>query len=359
MKSNYNQGPYPTKGMALYSADGQFKPIKFQRHTLNPKDVAIKIQYCGICHSDIHSGREHWQKQIFPLIPGHEIAGVVVAVGSSVNKFKIGARVGVGCLVNSCKHCNPCINGLEQYCQAEAIFTYGSKDRDGSMTQGGYSTYILVDEDFVINIPDSIDLAHAGPMMCAGITVYSPFRKWNIGPGKKVGIVGLGGLGHLGVKIASAMGAEVTVLTTSQDKIDDAKKFGAKNAILNTDGADLSAYRHSLDFVLDTIPYHHNLDLLVSLLKLDATLCLVGIGKVTEPNELNPFSLIFNRNSFAGSLIGGIKETQELVDFCALNNIRPDITKITMDQIDDAWTQILNKKAHYRFVIDMTMERVD
>lgn len=350
---SYGQGPYNTKGMALYSTDGHFKPIQFQRRALGPKDVAIKLEYCGICHSDIHHGLGHWKKEIFPLIPGHELAGVVVAIGANVNKFKIGSRVGIGCLVNSCRHCNQCLEGFEQYCEKGPILTYGSTDRDGSITQGGYSTLNVVDEDFVINIPDLIDLAYAGPMMCAGITVYSPLRKWNVGPGKKVGIVGLGGLGHMGVKLASAMGAEVTVLTTSKDKINDAKQFGAKHVIINENGINLSAHRRSLDFILDTVPYQHDLDRLISLLKMDSTLCLVGVGKVTESNQLNPFSLVSSRSSFAGSLIGGIKETQELVDFCASHKIKPEITKITTKEIDDAWDKVINKKARYRFVIEI------
>jgi len=354
---NFKQGPYPTHGMALYSSTDSFKHMHFQRRALGPKDVAIKIEYCGICHSDIHTGREHWGKAPFPLIPGHEVAGVVAAIGSSVTKFKIGSHVGVGCLVNSCRTCNPCQSGLEQYCENGYVLTYGSKDRDGSITQGGYSTFSVVDEDFVINIPDVIDLAQAGPMMCAGITMYSPLRRWQVGPGTKVGIVGLGGLGHMGVKIASAMGAEVTVLTTSKDKLNDAKKFGAQNVILNEDEIDLSKYKRSLDFIIDTIPYKHNLDRIISLLKMDSTLCLVGVGKVTEPNQINPFSLLWARSSFAGSQIGGIKETQELVDFCALHNIRPEITKISMEEIDDAWIKVIDKKARYRFVIDMNNQK--
>jgi uncharacterized zinc-type alcohol dehydrogenase-like protein len=352
-KKSYGQGPFPAEGMALYSSHGPLKLMKFQRRALGPKDVAIKLQFCGVCHSDIHHGREDWRKETFPLITGHELAGVVVAVGSSVSKFKVGSRVGVGCMVNSCRHCGPCEAGMEQYCENGTVLTYGSKDRDGSMTQGGYSTFNVVDEDFVIDVPDVIDLAHAGPLMCAGITVYSPLRRWSVGPGKKVGVVGLGGLGHMATKIAAAMGAEVTVLTTSRNKAEDAKRFGAKTVIVNQDGADLSKHKRSLDFILDTVPYQHDLDRLVPLLKLDATLCLVGVGKVTEPNQLGPFSLLGARNSFASSAIGGVRETQELVGFCALHGIRPEITKIPREKIDDAWTKVVDKQARYRFVIDM------
>jgi len=353
-KKSYGQGPFPAEGMALYSSEGPHKLMKFQRRALGPKDVAIKLQYCGICHSDIHHGRQHWRKETFPLITGHELAGVVVAVGSSVSKFKVGSRVGVGCMVNSCRHCGPCESGMEQYCENGNVLTYGSKDRDGSMTQGGYSTFNVVDEDFVIDIPDVVDLAHAGPMMCAGITVYSPLRRWSVGPGKKVGVVGLGGLGHMAVKIAAAMGAEVTVLTTSSAKVEDAKRFGAKTVIVNAQGADLSKYRRSLDFIVDTVPYQHDLERLIPLLKMDATLCMVGVGKTTEPHQIGPFSLLRDRTSFASSQIGGIRETQELVHFCALHDIRPEIIKIPMAKIDDAWTKVVDKQARYRFVIDMT-----
>jgi uncharacterized zinc-type alcohol dehydrogenase-like protein len=353
MKS-YGQGPFPAEGMALYSSDGPHKAMKFQRRALGPKDVAIKLQYCGVCHSDIHHGREHWRKEPFPLITGHELAGDVVAVGSSVSKFKVGSRVGVGCMVNSCRRCGPCESGMQQYCENGNVLTYGSKDRDGSITQGGYSTLNVVDEDFVIDIPDAIDLAHAGPMLCAGITVYSPLRRWSVGPGKKVGVVGLGGLGHMATKIASAMGAEVTVLTTSRNKVDDARRFGAKTVIVNEEGADLSKHRRSLDFILDTVPYQHDLERLVPLLKMDSTLCMVGVGKITEPHQIGPFSLLRDRTSFASSQIGGIRETQELVGFCALHGIRPEITKIPMSGIDDAWTKVVDKEARYRFVIDMT-----
>jgi uncharacterized zinc-type alcohol dehydrogenase-like protein len=347
------QGPYPTEGMAVYSATEPLKPFKFKRRALGPKDVAMKLHYCGICHSDIHHGREHWKKEPFPLVPGHELAGVVVAVGSSVSKFKVGDRVGVGCMVNSCRHCAMCDVGMEQYCENGNVLTYGSKDRDGTMTQGGYSTFNVVDEDFVIRVPDSIDLADAGPLMCAGITVYSPFRRWSVGPGKKVGVVGLGGLGHMAVKIAKAMGAEVTVITTSQSKVGDARKFGAKDVIVNPDSADLSKFKRSLDFIIDTAPYKHKLDKLFTLLKQEATFCMVGVGKVSEPYEIGPFALLASRNSYAGSQIGGIRETQELVDFCALHKIRPEISIISMNGISDAWDKVVEKKARYRYVIDM------
>jgi alcohol dehydrogenase (NADP+) len=347
-------GPYPVEGMAVSSAEGPHRRLTFQRRALGPKDVAIQLQYCGICHSDIHHGREHWRKESYPLVTGHELAGVVVAVGSSVSKFKVGARVGVGCMVSSCRHCGPCESGMEQYCENGNVLTYGSKDRDGSMTQGGYSTFNVVDEDFVIGVPDAIDLAHAGPMMCAGITVYSPLRHWSIGPGRRVGVVGMGGLGHMAVKIAAAMGAEVTVITTSSAKVEDARRFGAKAVVVNGPGADLSKHKRSLDFVLDTVPYQHDLERLFSLLKLDATLCVVGVGRITEPHQIGPFSLLRSRNAFASSQIGGIRETQEAVDFCAVHGIRPEVTRIPMSGIDEAWNKVVAKQARYRFVIDMS-----
>ena len=351
--NNIGQGPYPAEGMAVYSATEPLKPFKFTRRALGPKDVAFKLHYCGVCHSDIHHGHEDWRKEKFPLVPGHELAGVVAAVGSSVSKFKVGDRVGVGCMVNSCHHCAMCDIGMEQYCENGAVFTYGSTDRDGTMTQGGYSTFNVVDEDFIIHVPDAVDLADAGPMMCAGITVYSPFRHWSIGPGKKVGVVGLGGLGHMAVKIATALGAQVTVITTSPSKVDDARKFGAKEVIVNPDSADLSKHRRTLDFIIDTAPYKHKLDKLFTLLKQDATYCMVGVGKVSDPYEIGPFSLLASRNSYASSQIGGIRETQELVDFCALHHIRPEITKISMNEISDAWVKVVDKKVRYRYVIDM------
>jgi len=349
------EGPFSCEGMAASNANGNHKLRKFERRALQPKDVAFKILYCGICHSDIHTVREDWGPVKYPLITGHELAGEVVAVGSSVSKFKVGARVGVGCMVNSCRHCDPCVNGTEQYCENGSVMTYASEDRDGTTTQGGYSTFNVVDEDFVIRVPDAIDLADAGPMMCAGITVYSPLRHWSVGPGQKVAIVGMGGLGHMGVKIATAMGAEVTVITTSKDKTEDAKRFGAKHVILNHEGVDFSKYKRTFDFILDTVPYRHDLERLLPMLKMNATLCVVGIGKVTEPHQIGPFTLTGSRNSFASSGIGGIRETQELVDFCALHKIRPEIQKIPMGEIDVTWKKVFEKKARYRFVIDMKM----
>ena len=353
MKSIYGQGPYPVQGMAAYSYDGALKIMNFERRTLGPKDVAIKLHYCGVCHSDIHTIHEDWGKIQFPQIVGHELAGEVVAVGSSTSRFVVGARVGVGTIVNSCRHCSECESGHENYCLNGDTQTYASKDRDGSITQGGYSTFVVVDEDFVISIPDAMDLSEAGPLLCAGITVYSPLRKWGVTTGMKVAILGMGGLGHIAVKLAKAFGAEVTVFTTSPDKVEDAKRFGATKVVINKDGADFTRYNHSFDFALDTIPYKHNIKLFIPLLKRDAIFCRVGAGRVDDDIETGQMSLALFRNSIAGSNTGGIRETQDMINFCALNNIKPEIVKIPMNGIDNAWKKVVDKKARYRYVIDV------
>src|SRR6266576_4704659 len=350
--SGLGNGPYPAEGMAGYSETGPLQFLKFQRRAVGPKDVAIKIHYCGVCHSDIHTIHGDWGNIHYPQIVGHEIAGEVVALGSSVSKFNVGSRVGVGTMVDSCRHCPECLRGSENYCENANTQTYGSKDRDGSITQGGYSKFVVVDEDFVLSIPDSIDLAEAGPLLCAGITVYSPLRHWSVALGKKVAIVGLGGLGHLAVQLATALGAEVTVITTSPDKVEDARRFGAKDILMNKDGADFSKYKGAFDLILDTIPYQHDLDRFIPILKRDATLCRVGVGKLTTPNAYSQMTTVLSRTSLAGSNTGGIRETQEMLSFCALNKIKPQIAKISLDEIDEAWSKVMAKKARYRFVID-------
>ena len=347
------KGPYPTEGMAAYAPTGPHKRMTFQRRALGPKDVAIKIHFGAICHSDIHTIHEDWGPVTFPQIVGHEITGTVVEVGSSASKFTVGARVGVGTMVNSCRVCTECLAGHENYCLNGNVQTYASKDRDGTITQGGYSTFIVVDEDFVIRVPDAVDLAAAAPLMCAGITVYSPLRHWGVTTSSQVAIVGMGGLGHLAVKLASALGAEVTVFTTSPDKESDAKRFGARSVVVNRDGADFSKYRHAFDFALDTVPYKHDLNRFIPTLKRDATYCRVGVGKVADSNEVGQMGLVMYRNALAGSNTGGIRETQDLVDSCALHKIQPEIAKIAMSGIDDAWTKVVAKQARYRFVIDV------
>jgi uncharacterized zinc-type alcohol dehydrogenase-like protein len=347
------RGPFPAEGMAAYSPSGPLKPMQLQRRALGPKDVAIQLHYCGVCHSDIHTVRGDWGQIQYPQIVGHELAGEVVAVGSSVSKFLLGSRVGVGTMVNSCRHCSECEAGHENYCLNGNTQTYASRDRDGSITQGGYSTFIVVDEDFVLSIPDAIDLAAAGPLLCAGITVYSPLRRWGVSAGKRVAVVGMGGLGHLAVKLAKAMGAEVTVFTTSPEKTNDAKRFGATNVVINKDGADFSAFKHAFDFALDTVPYRHDLNRFVPLLKRDATYCRVGVGKTVDTVDVGQMSLVQYRNAIAGSNTGGVRETQDMLDFCVLNNIRPVIEKIPMTGIDEAWSKVFEKKARYRFVIEI------
>lgn len=353
LTSRNNSGPIAAQGMAAYSPDGPLKLMAFKRRALGPKDVAIKLHYCGVCHSDIHTIHEDWGKVHFPQIVGHELAGEVITVGSSASKFIVGARVGVGTMVNSCRHCSECEAGHENYCLNGNVQTYGSKDRDGSITQGGYSTVVVVDEDFVINIPEAMDLAEAGPLLCAGITVYSPLRRWGVTTGMKVAILGMGGLGHIAVKLAKALGAEVTVFTTSADKVDDAKRFGATNVVINKEDADFSAYNHQFDFALDTIPYVHNIKPFIPLLKRDATFCRVGVGKVSDDIETGQMSLVMFRNAIAGSNTGGLQETQDMINFCALNHIKPEIVKIPMKGIDNAWKQVVDKKARYRYVIDI------
>ena len=256
-------------------------------------------------------------------------------------------------MVNSCRHCVECEAGHENYCLEGNTQTYASKDRDGTITQGGYATFVVVNEDFVVNVPSVIDLAEAGPLMCAGITVYSPLRHWGISPGKKVAIVGMGGLGHMAVKLAKAMGAEVTVFTTSPEKVADAKRFGAANVVVNRDGADFSAFKRAFDFALDTVPQRHDIGRFVPLLTRDATYCRVGVGKVADTIDVGQMSLVMFRNAIAGSNTGGIRETQEMIDFCALNNIRPEIQKIAMTGIDDAWSKVVDKNARYRFVVEI------
>lgn len=346
-------GPYPSEGMAAYATTGPHRRMTFQRRALGPKDVAIEIHYSGVCHSDIHTIRGDCGPVTYPQIVGHEIAGTVVAVGSSASKFTVGARVGVGTMVNSCRRCTECHAGHENYCLNGNTQTYGSRDRDGTITQGGYSTFVVVDEDFVIRVPDTMDLADAGPLLCAGITVYSPLRHWGVSPGQQVAVVGMGGLGHLAVKLATALGAGVTVFTTSPDKADDARRFGARDVVVNRDGADLSTYRHAFDFALDTVPVQHDLNRFVPLLKRDATYCRVGVGKVADANAVGQMNLVLYRNAVAGSNTGGIRETQDMIDFCARHRIRPEITKIAMSGIDDAWQKVVDKQARYRFVIDV------
>lgn len=345
--------PHPmthAKSRAVFEPTGKFLPHDLERREVGPKDVLIEIKYAGICHSDIHTARGEWGPVKYPLVPGHEIAGVVTAVGSEVEKYSVGDRVGVGCMVNSCQECGHCHDGEEQYCSKGFVGTYGAVDRDGTVTQGGYSTHIVVTEGFVVRIPDSIPLDKAAPLLCAGITTYSPLRHWNVEPGQKVAVVGMGGLGHMAVKIAHALGAEVTVLSQSLSKKEDGIRFGAKDYRSTNDPETFAELRGTFDFILNTVSAKINVDAYLSLLAVNGT--LVNVGAPAEPLSVNVFSLIMQRKSFAGSLIGGIRETQEMLDFCAEHGITPEIETITADQIDTAYERMLKSDVKYRFVID-------
>lgn len=342
------------KGFAAQSAKSPLTPFSFERRAPKDHDVVIDIKYCGICHSDIHMTRDEWGfGSMFPMVPGHEIAGVVRAVGGKVTKYKVGDRVGVGCMVDSCRECAHCDQKMEQYCLKGQTGTYGSVERDGSAaTQGGYSNVIVVTEDFVLRIPDSLPLDRAAPLLCAGITLYSPLTHWKAGPGKKVGIMGLGGLGHVGVKIAAALGAEVTVLSHSEGKRADAQKMGAHHFLLTKTPSAFRENANSFDLIINTISSAElNMADFFGLLKLDGT--LVSVGAPEKPLSVHPFPLIMMRRNFAGSLIGSIKETQEMLDFCAEHKITPDIEVIAPEAINTAYERVLKSDVRYRFVIDM------
>ena len=328
------------------------KQLEIQRREVTAKDVEIDILYCGVCHSDLHTARNEWGGTVYPNVPGHEIVGRITKVGADVTKFKIGDLAGVGCMVDSCRECESCREGLEQYCENGNIQTYNSHDKHlNGQTFGGYSERVVVDEDFVLHIPDNLELAAVAPLLCAGITTYSPLRHWNVGPGKKVGIVGIGGLGHMGVKIAKAMGAKVVVITTSASKVDDAKRLGADEVILSTDPEQMKDNVGTLHFILDCVSAQHDINAYLSLLKRDGSLTLVGAPE--HPLPVAPFSLIPMRKSFAGSMIGGIAETQEMLDFCGKHNITSDIELIRIQDINAAYDRLLKSDVKYRFVIDM------
>ncbi len=336
------------------SATTPLAPLTIERRTPADRDVAIDILFCGVCHSDLHTVRGEWAGTQFPSVPGHEIVGRVTAVGPKVTKFSVGDIVGVGCMVDSCQHCTPCEQGLEQYCDNGFTGTYnGPEQGTGANTFGGYSAHIVVRESFVLRIthPEA-QLAEVAPLLCAGITTYSPLRQWNAGPGKKVGIVGLGGLGHMGVKIAAAMGAHVVLFTTSDSKREDAKRLGAHEVVVSKNADEMAAHANSFDLIVNTVAAPHGLDAFLALLKLDGTMSLVGAPASPHPSP-NVFSLIMKRRRLAGSLIGGIRETQEMLDFCAQHGIVADIESIRMDEIETAYERMLTSDVRYRFVIDM------
>ena len=342
----------PTKGYAAQSSTTPLAPFNFERRDPGSHDVEIDILFCGVCHTDIHLLKNDWGMSIYPMVPGHEIVGRVVSVGGHVKKFKPGDIAGVGCLVDSCRVCEYCKQGLEQYCQGGFVLTYSSLEKDGkTVTQGGYSTKIVVDERFVLKISNSLSHAKAAPLLCAGITTYSPLRHWKVGKGHKIGIIGLGGLGHMAIKFAASFGAEVTVLSTSPGKKGDAEKLGAHNFVVTTDEEQMKATANTLDFILDTLSANHDYNKYVSLLKVDGTLICVGLP--TEPMQIPAFNIVFTRKCVAGSLIGGLPETQEMLDYCAEKNIVADIELIPIKKIYEAYDRMIKSDIKYRFVIDI------
>lgn len=345
---------FACNGYAAQTPTSPLAPFSFERRDPGPNDVQIDILYCGICHSDIHTARGEWNNHDFPVVPGHEIVGKVVAVGAEVSQFKVGDLAGFGCMVDSCRHCPSCTAGLEQYCEDGGFTgTYAAPDKKtpGMFTYGGYSKSIVVDQGFVLRVPTGLELAAVAPLLCAGITTYSPLRHWKVGPGSKVGIVGLGGLGHMGLKIAHAMGAEVTLFTTSPNKAEDAKRLGAHHVVISKDADQMASQANTFDFVLDCVSAQHDINAYLAVLKRDGT--LVQVGAPPEPLPVAAFNLIMSRKSFAGSLIGGIAETEEMLDFCAKHNIVSDIEMISIDQINEAYERVISSDVKYRFVIDM------
>ena len=341
-------------GYASQSASSPLAPFAFERRDAGPDDVQIDILYCGVCHSDLHTARGEWGNSVYPVCPGHEIVGRITKVGASVDRFHEGDLAGVGCMVDSCGTCASCREGLEQYCEVGFTGTYNDPDKKspGLRTYGGYSKTIVVDQSFVLRIPESLELAAVAPLLCAGITTYSPLRHWRVGPGQKVGIVGLGGLGHMGVKLARSMGADVTLFTTSAGKVEDGKRLGASQVVVSTDADAMAAEARHFDFILDAVAAKHDINAYLGLLKRDGT--LVQVGAPPEPLPVQVFSLIATRRTFAGSLIGGIAETQEMLDFCAEHGIVSDIEMIRIDQINEAYERMKRSDVKYRFVIDMT-----
>lgn len=341
----------PTAAYAVQSETTPLMPWSIERRAPGPADVLIDIQFCGVCHTDIHFTRNEWGNAIYPMVPGHEIVGVVTQVGSHVSKWKVGDKVGVGCFVDSCRSCPACESGEEQYCEAGATFTYSAPEKDGNGTTfGGYSTQITVDENYVVRVPDSLSLDVAAPLLCAGITTYSPMRHFGVKQGMKVGIIGLGGLGHIAVKIAKAMGAHVTVLSHSAKKQEDATRLGADACINTGQAGAFEANANRFEFLLNTVSAAHDVNAYLNLLKLDGQMVLVGLP---DPTPVAAFPLVFKRRSLSGSLIGGIRETQEMLDFCANHGIACDIEVIPMSGINEAYERMLKSDVRYRFVIDM------
>lgn len=340
------------KAYAAQNAQSSLTPWSFERRALGPDDLLIDIAFCGVCHSDIHQVRDEWGGALFPMVPGHEIVGYVAEIGENVRHFKIGDRAGVGCIVDSCRQCVPCKANLEQFCEKGMSPTYNGTEQDKvTRTYGGYSTRIVIDQAYALSLPENLDMAGIAPLLCAGITTYSPLRHWNIGKGHKVGVIGLGGLGHMGVKFASAFGAETYVITTSPGKAEDAKRLGAHGTIVSKDPDDMKNHAASFDFLLCTVSAPYNINTYLSLLKIDGT--MVAVGAPDKPLDLHLFSVIMGRKSVAGSLIGGIQETQEMLDYCGKHDIVSDVEIIPMHQINEAYGRMLKSDVRYRFSIDM------
>lgn len=341
-----------TIGYAAGSPDARLAPFKFEHRSLRHNDVAMEILYCGVCHSDLHMARNDWNWSTYPIVPGHEIVGRVINVGDKVTRFKVGDHVAVGCMVDSCQDCNECHNGLEQYCSEGHTLTYGSPDRiDGKITHGGYSKHLVARDEFVLSIPEGLDLSRVAPLLCAGITSYSPLRTWHVGPGSRVGVIGMGGLGHMAIKLAAGLGAHVTVISRSKNKESDAKALGADKFLLSSNEDAMAEAASSFDLIIDTIPVKHDLNPYLPLLVLDGT--LVFVGQLGPVDEISTTPMILGRRRLAGSLIGGIKETQKMLDFCGRMNILPECEMIRMDEINEAFERMENSDVRYRFVIDM------
>lgn len=341
-----------TKGYAVQSAESKFELFDFERRELGAKDVLIEILYCGICHSDIHQARNEWQNSIYPMVPGHEIVGRVTKTGAEVSKFKEGDIAGVGCFVDSCRSCENCRNDFEQFCQKHLVLTYNSTEMDETTpTFGGYSNQIVVDENYALKVSAEQNLANVAPLLCAGITTYSPLKRFGVGKGQRVGIVGLGGLGHMGVKLAASMGADVTVFSTSPTKEADARELGAHNFVVTKNPENLATLAGQFDFILDTVSAAHDLNMYLNLLRTNGAMVIVGVPE--KPAEVHAFSLIGNNRVLAGSMIGGIAETQEMLDYCAANDIASDVEVIPIQQIEQAYERTVKADVRYRFVIDM------
>ena len=344
---------HQVKGYATHSAKASLAPFSFERREVGAKDVQIEILFCGVCHSDLHQARNDWANSQYPMVPGHEIVGRVISIGSDVTQFKAGEIVGVGCMVDSCQSCSACAQDLEQYCENGPTLTYNDTDRHSKMLNfGGYSNQIVVSDKFVLRIPESLDLKAVGPLLCAGITTWSPLRHWKVGKGSKVAVIGLGGLGHMALKLAKALGAHVTLFTRSSGKEADARRLGADEIVLSTNEADMASVTGKFELIIDTVPYLHDVNPYLPTLSLNGTLVLVGFIGNLEPT-VNSMPLIMGRKAVAGSLIGGIAETQEMLDFCGEHGITADVEMINMQEINEAYDRMLKSDVKYRFVIDM------